>query len=242
MNRKRVYAIILAGGRGTRMGGDIPKQYMMLEGRPVLSYSLEIFEKSCSDKIFIVCDPAFEDHITEEIIRPRSISKFAGFAECGEERVWSVKNGIDRALEGIPSDEHDGIWLMIHDGARPLVSCDLIERCISAAESSKAVIPGIPLKDTIKEISGTKVNSTPDRSGFCAVQTPQCFKADVILRAYDGFEAAAEDFIPTDDASLVEKFTDEDVNVIPGEENNIKLTTPLDMKTAEMILQDGGRS
>lgn len=237
MNKKRVYAIILAGGRGTRMGADIPKQYLKLGSKPVLAYSLETFEKSVADKIFIVCAPAFEDQIRSEILKPCGITKFAGFAESGDERVRSVKNGIGKALEGIPAGEYDNICLMIHDGARPLVSSDLIERCITAADTSQAVIPGIPLKDTIKELSGTNVTATPDRNSFCAVQTPQCFAADVILRAYEGFETAAEGFIPTDDASLVERFTDVNVSVIPGEEDNIKITTPLDMKIAGMILQ-----
>ena len=237
MNKKLVYAIILAGGRGSRMGSDTPKQYLNLGDKPVLAYSLETFEKSGADKIFIVCDPAFEDQIRSDIVKPCGIAKFAGFAESGKERVWSVKNGIDKALDDIPAGEYGNIWIMIHDGARPLVSGDLIERCITAADTSQAVIPGIPLKDTIKEISGTKVSATPDRSGFCAVQTPQCFTAEVIMQAYEGFEAAAGGFIPTDDASLVERFTDVNVSVIPGEEDNIKVTTPLDMKIAEMILR-----
>ena len=233
---EKIYAIILAGGSGSRMGADKPKQYLELAGKPVLAHSMIAFEKSEADRIYIVCDPSYEEYIKKNIIDIYGITKFAGFAMNGTERVESVKNGINAALEEIQNEEYKNIYLMIHDGARPLISQELISRCISSVKKNKAVIPVLPLKDTIKKISGEVVELTPDRNDFCAVQTPQCFRADVIYNAYETFEQSeAEGFVPTDDASLVEMFTDVNVVTVQGEEVNLKLTTPVDMKVAELF-------
>lgn len=248
---EKIIAVILAGGVGSRMGAEIPKQYLELKGKPVLAYSLIAFQGSEVDEIYVVCDPAYEAMIRSEIIEKYGIIKFAGFAESGSERVWSVKNGIDKALNtdsGKKAGQEDGIYLMIHDGARPLVSPELIERCAEVVKKQGAVVPGLPLKDTIKEICGDKVASTPERHSFVAVQTPQCFRADIITNAYEGFFESlegkvfsvnkAKGIVPTDDASLVEMFTDSQVTVVPGDERNLKITTPVDMQTAQLYMKD----
>ena len=249
---EKIIAVILAGGTGTRMGAELPKQYMELNGKRVLAYSLIAFQNSSVDEIYVVCDPAYEGIIRSEIIEKYGVSKFEGFAGSGSERVWSVKNGIEKALNN-DSDkkagQEDNIFLMIHDGARPLVTGELIERCADGVKKNGAVVPGLPLKDTIKEVFGDKVISTPDRHSFVAVQTPQCFRADIITAAYTGFleprKGRGEDapdkeqgFVPTDDASLVEMFTDTQVVVIPGDERNLKITTPDDMQTIQLYMNE----
>ncbi len=247
VNNEIIKVIILAGGVGSRMGADVPKQYLDLEGKPVLVYSLIAFEKSPADEIYVVCDPDYEDMIRKEMIEKYCISKFAGFAGCGDERVWSVKNGVRTALDSILPDKYENSYIMIHDGARPLISRELILMCLEAVKKHNAAVPGIPLRDTIKKVSGDTVISTPDRSEYVIVQTPQCFRADVIAWAYERFDDDNDDirnsgyknkgkFIPTDDASLVEMYTDMKVAIIPGEERNIKITTPADMYIAPLFL------
>lgn len=229
-------AIVLAGGRGTRMGAEKPKQYLELAGKPVIAFSLIAFEESMADEIYVVCDPEYDDMI-KNIAKQYGISKLSGFASSGPERVISVRNGVDAALAGKDLAQYKDICLMIHDGARPFISTELIKACAECAAECGAAIPGLPLKDTIKEVSGDTVVETPDRSLFTAVQTPQCFMADIIVLAYEAYESGKKpDFIPTDDASLVEMFTGADVKVVPGDERNIKLTTPADMRVARMLV------
>ena len=237
-NKKPVYAVILAGGTGSRMGSAVPKQFLELAGRPVLAYSMIAFQKSDAEKIIVVAHKSYRDLIEKEIVATYGIDKFAGFADNGDERVVSVENGVNAAAALAGSDD---IYLMIHDGARPLVSSEFINKCIKELEAGRACVPGLALKDTIKRVgSESEVLETPDRSEFSAVQTPQCFEAGLLLQAYKAYanylKSEAADFIPTDDASLVERFTGVNVYVIPGDERNIKITTPIDMKVAEMLL------
>lgn len=240
-NKVKYIAVILAGGRGTRMGADKPKQYLELAGKPVLAYSLLAFERSMADEIFVVCDPSYEEQIRHDMVMKYGISKFAGFAKSGEERVWSVKNGLGAVLAGREADEYGNICIMIHDGARPFITTELIRSCAECASEHGAAVPGLPLKDTIKEAQDGRVITTPDRSRFTAVQTPQCFRADVLAGAYAAFEKNEDkSLIVTDDASLVEIFTRENVIIVPGDEFNLKLTTPMDMKVAEMLAEDIG--
>ena len=235
-NDMKYIAIILAGGRGRRMGSDTPKQYLELAGKPVIAYSLIAFEESMADEIYVVCDGSYEDMI-KNIAKQYGISKLSGFAGSGPERVISVRNGVNAALAYRNSADYNDICLMIHDGARPFISTELIKACAERAAECGAAIPGLPLKDTIKEVSGDTVVETPDRSLFTAVQTPQCFMADILVLAYEAYESGKKpDFIPTDDASLVEMFTGVDVKVVPGDERNIKLTTPADMRVARMLV------
>lgn len=238
--KDKTIAIILAGGVGSRMGASIPKQYLELAGKPILAYSLIAFEKSQVDEIIVVCDAVYEKMIRREIVEKYGIKKFSGFANSGIERVWSVKKGIAAATDGENrSLEKKSIYLLIHDGARPFISQELIADCMESVKKYNAVVPGIPLRDTIKKMSGDTVVSTPDRSNYSIVQTPQCFRADIIIKAYDKFDKADKNtkgFIPTDDASLVEKYTDTRVKMVPGDERNLKVTTPLDMSISELLI------
>ncbi len=248
-------AIVLAGGKGKRMGSDIPKQFLDFNGRTVLSYSLETFEKSDVDGIMVVASPYYRNLCKEEIIDKIGISKFIGFADPGEERVYSVRNALRRVEEYLELSYNPGCgcncgscddpskdpeaYVFIHDGARPLISEDLIKRSIDGVKKTGACIPGIPLNDTIKEIDCERyVASTPDRSKLIAVQTPQCFDLEILKEAYKKWESSGEeDFIPTDDASLVERFTNAKVTVIDGDDINLKITRPLDLELAKNYLK-----
>ena len=226
-----MYGVILAGGTGSRMGSDIPKQFLMLDGKPLLQYSIEAFDASEADGFIIVVNDIYRERC-EDMIRIAGTEKFAGFAPNGSERVWSVKNGLDKVKDVCKEDGN--VCVLIHDGARPMITPELINECIRTVRTTGACVPAVELKDTVKLVGDDMyVRDTPDRSMLRAVQTPQCFDLNVILDAYDGYESArngAEDFVPTDDASLVERFSKTRVLLIPGDENNIKVTTPVDME------------
>ncbi|MBS4899434.1 MAG: 2-C-methyl-D-erythritol 4-phosphate cytidylyltransferase [Clostridiales bacterium] len=253
MSYKKI-AIILAGGTGKRMGGDIPKQFLKLEGKTVLSYSVEAFEKSDVDGIMIVVSPYYREQCKEEIIDRMGISKFIGFADPGSERVYSVKNALKRVEEYLeltykpgcgcrcgrcddPAVDPDA-YVFIHDGARPLISEALIKRSIEAVGNTGACIPAIQLNDTVKLVDEGVVTATPDRSRLRSVQTPQCFDVKLLKEAYEKWENNGKTgFIPTDDASLIENFTEAKVIVLDGEEKNLKITRPADMELAKNYLK-----
>ena len=224
---EKIYAIITAGGTGSRMKSDIPKQYMDIGGEPMIAYALRAFEKSGVDKIIVVCATEHEDFILK-VIEDNKISKFESFAGNGAERAFSVKNGLDL----VPDDSK----VLIHDAARPMITPELIDSCIKALKSYDALITAVPVKDTIKAVSDGVITDTPDRSTLFAAQTPQCFATGVLKEAYRRWEEDGRKLIPTDDASLVEKFSDADVHIIPGDDKNFKVTTPEDLRVAENLL------
>lgn len=228
----KVYTIIPAGGVGSRMKSDIPKQFMNIKGRPVISYVLGAFEKSKVDGIIIAADGEYED-LLKKIIDEYKISKFTCFVSNGSERVYSVKNALDVI-------ENANDYVLIHDAARPVVTPELINSCINSVKKYEACLAAVPVKDTVKYVSNGLVDNTPDRSRLFAAQTPQCFKAGILIGAYDAWENSGKDFIPTDDASLAEKYSDIPVHIIPGEESNIKITTPDDISIAEILLTRQG--
>ena len=224
----KVYGIIPAGGVGSRMKSDTPKQFMDINGRPMILYALEAFEKSEADGIIIAVSKEHRDYL-EGIIKEAGISKFTGFTDNGKERVYSVKN----ALDAVPEDDD---YVLIHDAARPMVTPELINSCISSVKKSDACLVAVPVKDTVKIVSDGVVTDTPDRKTLFAAQTPQCFKVGVLKNAYKAWEDDGRAFIPTDDASLVERYSDIPVRIIPGDETNIKITTPEDISIAETLL------
>ena len=224
---EKVYAVIPAGGVGSRMRSAIPKQFMDINDRPMISYVLRAFEESLVDGIIIAVSDEYRDFL-EKIIKEYDISKFTCFVQDGSERVYSVKNGLEK-LSG------DDI-VLIHDAARPMVTSGLINSCIDSVKKYKACIMAMPVKDTIKEVSEGVITDTPDRIRLFAAQTPQCFRVKVLQDAYGKWEEEGKMFIPTDDASLVERYSDVSVRIIEGDERNIKVTTPGDIKVAETIL------
>ena len=228
-------AIILSAGSGSRMKSDIPKQYMQLNGRPVIYYSIKAFEDSDIDNIVIVCGTDYIDYFRNDIIKKYGFKKIKAIVEGGKERYNSVYEGI-KASKGAD-------YVLIHDGARPLVSADIISRSMDSVAKYGACVVGVPVKDTIKvsDENGYAAD-TPDRKYLWQIQTPQSFSYELIDRAYTillhDIEAGKNVPAITDDAMIIEYATDTKVRLIEGDYTNIKVTTPEDMGVAEVFLNN----
>jgi 2-C-methyl-D-erythritol 4-phosphate cytidylyltransferase len=225
----KTVAIIPAAGTGIRMENDRPKQFLDLEGRPLLAVTLEKFQ-GCSaiDSIILVAPQSDVKYCQGEIVERHHLTKVEKVVAGGERRQDSVRLGIE-ATGG-----HYGL-VLIHDGVRPLITHDLIERVVKAAQEHRAVITGLPAKETVKEIDeNALVMKTYDRQKIWLVQTPQVFQYEDILMAHrraveEGWEEV------TDDALLVEK-VGIPVKVVEGSEDNIKVTTPQDLELVKFLL------
>ncbi len=222
---EKTLAVIPSAGRGTRMGSR-KKNYLDILGRPVLAHTLAAFE-ACPLVTAIVIAAAPQDvgMCRDEVVERYGFKKVLAVVAGGAQRQDSVANALELS---------DGFALtLVHDGARPLVTVDVIEAVIKAASESGAAIPAVPVKDTIKEASDGLVGRTVDRSALVAVQTPQAFRTELLLRA---FSAARRDgFYGTDESSLVERLS-EPVSIVAGAYENIKITTQEDLAWAEWIL------
>lgn len=223
-----VTGILLAAGQGTRMGGRVPKQYLEIGQRPVLVHSLELFEKThLIRQVVLVVGPQEIDRAKEIISRYR-FGKVAAVVPGGKERVDSVARGLALLPE-------DCSWVVVHDGVRPFFTLPLLERVLAAAKKCGAAVPGVPVKDTVKICDERGfVVSTPPRKNLWAVQTPQAFRKDWLLEAHA--YAAANKLNATDDAGLLE-LLGKPVQVVMGDYENIKLTTPEDLLLAKAILE-----
>lgn len=226
---RKSYAIILAGGSGTRLGGDVPKQYRMLLDEPVLCYALHSFEKSNVDGIIIVTAQDMSDYVRREIVEKYNVRKVVSVTTGGAERYLSVWRG----LQCVPRES----YVLVHDGARPFVSAELINRMLDGARQYGACIPAVPVKDTIKQIKNNQVDKTLTRSELFAVQTPQSFEAVLLYEAYEKYFQEEKYRLSeiTDDSMLVEAILGKKVTVIQGDYCNIKITTPEDMLIAEIF-------
>lgn len=214
-------AIVVAAGRGTRLGAGERKQYLHIGDKPILVHTLEAFQRSGAiDEIVLVVGEG-EEKRCEAWMKQYGLGKVREIVTGGSERQYSVYEG----LRSVKSE-----WVLIHDGVRPFVTESLIERCRDAAFRYGASVAAVPVKDTIKITdSGGKVTSTPDRSRLWSVQTPQVFRRDQLLEAYEA--AAREGFLGTDDASVAERYGI-NVHVATGDYDNIKITTPDDLEWA----------
>ncbi len=224
-----VSAIIVAAGGSVRMGIADSKQFIPLLGRPAIEYTLRAFEKCHLIKeIVVVCREQDKERI-RLIADENGFSKVSSLVEGGASRAESVRNGIKAASSKAK-------YFAIHDGARPLITVEEIERVIEAAFETGAASLGVPVKDTIKIVDGyNKIDSTPLRSQLRAVHTPQVFERELYQFA---LENAGDNMINfTDDCSLIEHMGGE-VEVVKGSEENIKLTTPIDVVIAESILRE----
>ncbi len=230
-------AVILAGGTGKRMGGDVPKQYLELCGHPLLYYAIDCFEKSSVSEIVLVVTPGDEEKVKKDIVLKYGFAKVRGIVAGGKERYNSSFNGI-RAVS-------DAGIVLIHDAARALITVDVIERTIEDACEYGACVAAVPSKDTIKlsDADGF-VESTIDRSRAWIIQTPQTFKMTLIKASYEQAEKeAAEKGLSgffTDDAMVAERYSGQKVRITMGSYENIKVTTPDDLKVAEEILVNRG--
>lgn len=219
----KYYAIIVAGGKGLRMGGDVPKQFQLVGGRPVLMHTLQQFRNAFADLQVILVLPREQQDYWRELCRQYEFGVEHRVADGGQTRFHSVKNGL--AL--IPDGE-EGI-VGVHDGVRPFASADLIRRCYAAAVEAEAVVPAVPVVESLRH----EERGAIDRKGYRLVQTPQTFSIPLLKAAYR--QAYLETF--TDDASVVEAYGHR-VAMIDGIRENIKLTTPFDMVVAEALLAE----
>lgn len=224
-------AIITAGGIGKRMGGDIPKQFIKIWGRPIILHTLEAFDASASIDLIVVTSPSAWLEETRNLIASAELSKDWFVVEGGERRQDSVANGV----YALPSDVE---VVVIHDAVRPFVETRLIDMCVEIALSEGACIAAIPVVDTIKvSHGGVYIDETPDRSKLWHAQTPQAFRAHLLRRAID--EARRLGISATDEAMLVERLGAK-VRIIMGSPKNIKITVPWDIDIAQAIMGDEG--
>ena len=215
------HIIIVAGGKGLRMGGDIPKQFLPVYGKPVLMRTLEAFHAYDSSIHMILVLPVSQQEYWKELCAEYHFTLSHDIADGGETRFHSVMNGL-ALVEG------DGL-VGVHDGVRPFVSQEVIARCYEEASLKKAVIPVIGVVETVRQLTD-KGSLTVPRDQYKLVQTPQVFDAALLRKAYQ--QTYTDMF--TDDASVVEALG-EKVHLVEGNRENIKLTTPFDLLLAEML-------
>jgi len=221
--------IIAAGGLGKRLGKSQPKQFFLLKGKPVLSWTISKFEECpLIDGIVLVIPARMKDYTREHVLLPHGYEKVRNVVEGGKERKDSV-------LEGLRILQTNTDTVLVHDGVRPIISQQLIIEVIRATQRWGAVVPALPIRETIKEVGqDSLVSSTLDRKKVCLIQTPQGFKKDLICQAYE--EARKRGWQASDDASLVERLGVR-VKTIPGEETNIKITSPQDLVVSQLFLE-----
>lgn len=241
--KKRCTAIVLAAGGGRRMNSNVAKQFMPLKDKPLLWYSLQAVERSgIIDDCILVTGKDDLSYVKREIVEKYGFQKVDTIVPGGRERWESVANATAAlGSRDRPAPNREG-YVFVHDGARPFLTEEILSRTYEAVQKYHACVAAVPSKDTVKlaDEAGFAA-ATPDRSRVWIVQTPQVFDTELIVGAYgalrekavkEGFEAVTV----TDDASVVELFTDCPVKLTEGSYRNIKITTPEDMKTAEMFL------
>ena len=219
------YLIIVAGGKGARMNQAVPKQFMLLGGRPVLFHTLEAFYEADPSSMIILVLPEDQKTYWKELCDSFQFSIPHEIVSGGQTRFHSVKNG----LEKVPPD----VLVAVHDGVRPLISKELIESAYAAAEKDKAAYPVIPLTDSIRKCTGLSTSVSEDRSLYRLVQTPQVFHSNILKEAYK--QEYREAF--TDDISVVEFAGSCTPVMIEGRKDNIKITTSSDLVVAEALIQ-----
>lgn len=230
----RTAAIVLAAGRGSRMKSKIQKQYLLLKGKPVLYYSLKAFEESFIDEIILVTGEEEIEYCRKEIVEKYGFTKVSHIVTGGKERYHSVFCGL-QALT-------DCDYVFIHDGARPFVTEQILERAYETVQKEHACVVGMPVKDTIKLADENGfAKETPRRDLLWMIQTPQVFSYALVKTAYASFlereqELLAQGIKMTDDAMVVETFTDTGIRLVEGSYENIKITTPEDLRIAEALL------
>lgn len=223
------YVIIVAGGKGLRMGTDIPKQFLPIGGKPVLMRTLERFREYAADLQIILVLPKAQQDYWKQLCKEYDFRIEYQLTDGGETRFHSVQNGL-----ALVPDDAEGV-VGVHDGVRPFPSVEVIRNCYETARKKKAVIPVIPIVETVRHLvseSNTQRSITVPRGDYRLVQTPQTFDIQLLKAANrqpynDGF---------TDDASVVEAYGF-DITLVEGNRENIKITTPFDMTIAEVLLQ-----
>jgi len=217
------FVVIVAGGSGNRMRTEIPKQFLELCGKPVLMHTLQVFHDFDPESRLILVLPTAQQEFWSDLCLKHQFLLTHQVVSGGEARFHSVKNGLSLI-------DDDGI-VFIHDGVRPLVSTATLSRCLETAQKSGNAIPVLPVNESLRKLDGGQ-NISVDRSLFFSVQTPQTFRSQQILKAFK------QEFDPvfTDDASVAEK-AGFSINMVEGNRENIKITTPADLIIAEAFLK-----
>ncbi|MDP4210634.1 MAG: 2-C-methyl-D-erythritol 4-phosphate cytidylyltransferase [Bacteroidota bacterium] len=218
------YAVIVAGGSGSRMKSVLPKQFIELCGKPILMHTLEVFSRFDNELSLIIVLPEPQILFWKELCNKHNFTVSHEVVAGGDARFFSVKNGLDH----VPDDS----LVAIHDGVRPLVSSETISRCFDTAARMGNAIPCFPVYETVRKVDGDK-NVMLDRSNLRLIQTPQIFRSSLIKKAFE--QSFDEAF--TDDASVLER-TGETIYLVDGNRENIKVTDPFDLIIAEAILQN----
>lgn len=223
------YLIIVAGGQGLRMGGPLPKQFMLLNGRPVIMHTIERFVEAIADiQVVLVLNPDYVE-LWSELCAKYSFTHPCTIALGGKERFHSVKNGLDK-IEHMSCDDVVGV----HDAVRPLVSVEVIRNAYEIARKQNAVVPVMPSIESVRMLDDEGNSKAVARNKVMMVQTPQVFTLSLLKEAY------SQPYDPTftDDASVVEALG-HSIALVEGNRENVKLTTPQDMRLAEMLMAEG---
>lgn len=245
MEKAYCTAVVLAAGQGNRMGTKVHKQYLLLAGKPVVCYSLQVFQRSeLIDEIILVTGEGEEEYCRENFVEKYGITKVSRILTGGKERFHSVWNGLQETRE-------DG-FVFIHDAARPFVDEEMLARLYKTVRVHKACVAGMPVKDTIKVAdSDCNVEATPDRSTLWMIQTPQVFETKLVKKAYqmlmeelERAETGSGGPRPikrtvTDDAGVVEEMLGHPVKLVKGSYENIKITTPDDLEVGGVFAGRG---
>lgn len=269
---KKHIAIILAAGKGTRMKSNIPKQYMTIEEKPVIYYTIKAFEESYMDEIILVTGKDDIEYVKKEIVDKYHLQKVTKIVGGGANRYDSVNTGINAINSRYDTDcklseptsagninrqsttdspAIDKIYVHIHDGARPCISQEELNNMRDNVELYNACILAVKVKDTIKIAdSNNNVLNTPKRDTLWAVHTPQSFELSLIKTAYQNMYKALLNMTPeqekaaniTDDAMVIEKYSDISVKIVEGKYTNIKITTPEDLETAKNYLKQSTKN
>lgn len=229
MQKEKCTAIVLAAGQGKRMGTKVQKQYLEIKGKPVLYYSLCTFEESdLIDEIVLVVGADQKEYCEREIVSKYGFRKIKTIVEGGAERYNSVWNGLQELEDG---------YVFIHDGARPFINEEILQRVYNEVLVHKACVVGMPVKDTIKIADENQFAVvTPERNLLWQIQTPQVFDISLIKEGYKKL-MQSDTIKVTDDAMVVEQMLGRKVKLVLGSYENIKITTPEDLKIAEIFLE-----
>ena len=228
--KDRISAVVLSAGKGLRMGGDVPKQYLTVMDRPLIYYTLKAFEDHDDiDEIILVTSIEYRDYCVKDIVEAYGLGKVTKVILGGSERYDSVQAGLNACT---------GDYVLIHDGARAFVTPDIIDRCIRSVKKYGACVAGMPAKDTITILDDLGyVQETPPRRHMWIAQTPQCFRTDIARDAYNAYIDEGKSGA-TDDAAVVKLMMDIPVKYIEGSYENIKVTTREDLLLGEQILKN----
>ena len=233
-NKKHCAAIVLAAGQGKRMGTSVQKQYIELEGKPLIYYSLKTFQESgLIDSVVLVVGEGQVAYAQNEIVSKYGFSKVCAVVEGGKERYDSVWQGLKTVSQG-----PEVSYIYIHDGARPFVDDEILNRGYETVEQFRACVAGMPSKDTVKVVDeqGFAIN-TPDRKYVWVIQTPQIFEKSLIMEAYARLMKEEHEDV-TDDAMAVERMMKVPVKMFEGSYQNVKITTPEDLAIAKVFLRE----